>query len=178
MGEFNEDGYSSDRDSNSRRKAGLMTKHFMGRGVFIALRPNIFGHDDEHVTLEYLGHDPSIWQMREAIKKWHNQFAGLPVTVAVNGYANWSAKDDYHNVALIEFREYPDISYIKNWHITLESSRNPLRPYQFDRDEDAFRYDYCDRLWIGYKDAVTKEKKWIEPHNAKHLVKAMEEADA
>lgn len=152
-------------------------RNFMGRGVFVALRPNIFGHENEHVTLEYLGHNPDAGTLSQAVLKWHDQFAGLPVTVKVNGYANWSAKDDYHNVALIEFVEYPSISYIRNWHITIESSRKPLRPYQFDRDEDAFRYDYCDRLWIGYKDAETNEKKWIEPHNAKHLMKAMEEAN-
>jgi hypothetical protein len=152
-------------------------RHFMGRGVFIALRPNIFGKENEHVTLEYLGHNPEANTVLHQTQYWHDTFAGLPVTVKVNGYANWSAKDDYHNVALVEFSEYPDLSYSKNWHITLESSRQPLRPYQFDRDEDAFRYDYCDRLWIGYKDAVTNEKKWIEPHNAKHLVKVMEEAN-
>jgi len=154
-----------------------MTRKFQGRGVFLALRPNIFGIEDEHITVEYLGHNPDATDVVSAVRKWHNEFAGLPVTVAVNGYANWSAKDDYHNVALIEFKEYPSLSFVKNWHITIESSREPLRPYQFDRDEDAFRYDYCDRLWIGYKDATTNEKKWIEPHNAKHLMKAMEESN-
>lgn len=149
-------------------------KHFMGRGVFVALRPNIFGKENEHVTLEYLGHNPTGDDLLAACIKWHDTFAGLPVTVKVNGYANWSAKDDYHNVALIEFAEYPDISFSKNWHITLESSRQPLRPYQFDRNEDAFRYDYCDRLWIGYKDAVTNEKKWIEPGNMDEVMEILE----
>lgn len=153
-------------------------KQFMGRNVFIALRPNIYNVPNEHVTLEYIGHSPDWNALQQSCEDWNNIFAlhheGSAVTVAVNGYANWRAKDDYHNVALVEFKEYPNISYTKNWHITLESSRNPLDPYKYDSDEDAFRYDYCDRLWIGYKDLWSGEKKWIDQNNAKHLVKSVE----
>lgn len=151
----------------------ITTKQFNGRNVFIALRPSIFGHENEHVTLEYIGHNPDWNVLTDTCTKWIDQFAGLPVTVAVNGYANWSAKDDYHNVALVEFREYPELSFSKNWHITLETSSQPIRPMQFDRDQDAFRYDYPDRLWVGYKDS-TGERKWIDAHNAKHVTKMVE----
>jgi hypothetical protein len=87
-----------------------------------------------------------------------------PVTVKVNGYANWyvsnNDKDRYFDVALIGFKEYPELTYSKNWHITLDKSDKPTKPRQFDIEKDGFRYDVCDDLWIGYKD-TNNEPRWI-----------------
>jgi hypothetical protein len=95
---------------------------------------------------------------------WHQMFGCGPVTVEVNGYANWSATNNadrrYFDVALVGFREYPELTYQKNWHITLGKSDKPIKPRQFDHERDAFRYDVCDDLWIGYKDANNKPQ-WI-----------------
>lgn len=133
------------------------------RSVFICLRPEIFGHPNEHVTLEYMGHEPELEEITTKSAEWLNRFGGLPVTVRVNGYANWqSQKLDYHSVALVMFNEYPALSYSKNWHITLESDNEPVEPKQFDAFADAFRYDICDRLWVGYTDAKG-EKRFQEP---------------
>jgi hypothetical protein len=150
----------------------MMVKKIKGTKVFMALRPNIYGLPREHVTLEYLGDNPTGDQVKLAAYDWNKQFAGLPVTVRVNGYANWLAKDEYHHVALINFHEYPELSYVKNWHITLESSRQPIEPRMFDKDVDAFNYDIADRLWLGYTDEHGV-KKFIETHNAHHLIKDM-----
>ena len=140
------------------------------RNAFICLRPTIFGHETEHVTLEYLGHNVDWMELQTKFGQWLDTFGGLPVTVKVNGYGNWVAKEDYHSVALIEFVEYPELSYSKNWHITLESSRQPIEPRKFDKDADAFRYDYADTLWLGYKDEQGV-KGFIEAHKAGTLAK-------
>ena len=149
-----------------------MTKVFNARKVFFCLRPKIFNLPNEHITLEFVGHEPEWDELRDAGNTWVHTFGGFPVTVAVNGYANWRAKTDYHNVALIEFKEYPALSYTKNWHITLESSRQLLKPIQYNPAWDEFKYDYCTTLWLGYTDDKG-EKKFIEFHNAHHLVKNM-----
>lgn len=149
-----------------------MTKRINGTKVFIGLRPKIYGLPREHVTLQFLGDNPTGDEVKLAVHDWLKTFAGLPVTVRVNGYANWLAKDEYHHVALINFHEYPELSYVKNWHITLESSRQPIEPRTFDKDVDAFNYDHVDRLWLGYTDE-NGVKKFIETHNANHLIKDM-----
>lgn len=147
-----------------------MTQIFNARKVFLCLRPKIFNIPNEHLTLEFMGHEPEWKELREAANTWLHTFNGLPVCVVVNGYANWQAKDDYHNVALVRFNEFPQLSFSKNWHITLESSRLPLEPMQFHRDRDAFNYDYATTLWVGYTNDAG-EKKFIEYHNAHHLIK-------
>jgi hypothetical protein len=119
-----------------------------------------------------MGQEPDMFTVDAITNYWLTTFAGLPVTVAVNGYANWRAKDDYHHVALVEFKEYPDLSFSKNWHITLESSRQPIPAYTFDTESDAFRYDICDRLWLGYKD-VFGQKKFIDAEKAHTLVREL-----
>jgi hypothetical protein len=149
-----------------------VSKVFNARKVFLCLRPEIFNLPNEHITLEYIGHEPAWNELQETATTWLHVFNGLPVTVAVNGYANWRAKDDYHNVALIEFKEYPTLSFSKNWHITLESSRQPLKPIMFDKDMDYWKHDYCTTLWIGYSDE-NNVKKFVEFHNAHHLVRTM-----
>lgn len=150
-----------------------MPKRIDATKVFMALRPKIYNIPREHVTLEFLGDNPTWDQVKLAKHDWLKQFAGLPVTVRVNGYANWVAKDEYHHVALINFHEYPELSYKKNWHITLESSRSPIEPRTFDKDVDAFNYDHADSLWLGYTDKHGV-KKFIEAHNAHHLVKDLD----
>lgn len=158
---------------------------FNGTKAFIALRPDIFGHDDEHVTVEYIGHYPDWNDLLTKLQDWETKLGlerdpnkpdnePLPLRVFVNGYANWCAKSEYHHVALVGFQGLPDVSFSKNWHITLESSTEPIRAFTFDKDADAFRYDDIDLLWIGYKDA-NNNKKWISARNAKHLVKTVEE---
>lgn len=154
-------------------------KYFQGTKVFIALRPDIFGHEDEHVTVEYIGHEPEWNSLLTKIQDWESKFGlernpndleyePLPLRLQVNGYANWCAKD-YHHVALVGFKGLPDLSFSKNWHITLETSEHPIPAYTYDKDSDAFRYDDVRELWLGYKDEHNN-KKWISARNAKHLV--------
>lgn len=159
------------------------TRNFMGTKVFIALRPDIFGRPDEHVTVEYIGHFPEWNSLLTKIQDWETKlglerdpnvkdYAPDPLRVKVNGYANWCAKDEYHHVALVGFPSNLDLSFSKNWHITLESSPEPLESFMFDKHEDAFRYDDVTELWLGYKD-VDNNKKWVTVRNAKHLVKQL-----
>lgn len=161
------------------------TQRFMGTKAFIALRPDIFGHEDEHVTVEYLGHYPEWNSVLQKIQDWESRF-GLennpnnhndePVSlrVFVNGYANWCAKDEYHHVALVGFNGLQDLSFSKNWHITLESSNEPIESFTYSKDSDAFRYDDINALWIGYKDRNSNKRKWISARNAKKLVRSMD----
>jgi len=138
---------------------------FQGSRVFIGLRPKIFeGVEDQHITLEYVGSFPEWKELIMKCERWANQFAYMPVTVEVNGYANWSATNNgdsrYFDVALVGFKEYPELTYSKNWHITLGKDTKPIKPRQFDRDLDSFRYDICDDLWIGYK-TKAGDTAWI-----------------
>lgn len=161
------------------------SQHFAGTKAFIALRPDIFGHKDEHVTVEYLGHYPEWNSMLEKIQDWETRFgleknpncsdeSVVPLRVFVNGYANWCAKDEYHHVALVGFDGLQELSFSKNWHITLESSPRPIESYTFDKDADAFRFDNMTELWIGYKDRTSNDRKWISARNAKKLVRSMD----
>lgn len=143
----------------------MTARLFQGSRVFIGLRPKIFENiEDQHITLEYVGSYPEWNSLTSKCEKWRKQFADMPVIVEVNGYGNWSATNNgdsrYFDVALIGFRDYPELTYSKNWHITLGKSSTPVKPRQFDRDADAFRYDICDDLWIGYKDKDGKSQ-WI-----------------
>lgn len=138
---------------------------FQGRRVFIGLRPKIFENvENEHITLEYVGSFPEWSVLLDKCETWYRRFGFGPVTVYVNGYANWAASNNednrYFDVALVGFREYPDLNYTKNWHITLGKSNQPVKPRQFDKDADAFRYSICDDLWVGYKDE-NNEAQWI-----------------
>lgn len=160
-----------------------MSKVFGGKKVFIALRPDIFGHDDEHVTVEWVGNYPDWNTLLTKIQDWEAKFGlerdpnrpnrePLPLRVSVNGYANWCAKEEYHHVALVGFKGLQELSFSKNWHITLESASEPIEPYTFDKNEDAFRYDDIEELWLGYKDE-DNNKRWISTRNAKHLVRTV-----
>jgi hypothetical protein len=137
---------------------------FQGSRVFIGLRPKIFNTDDEHITLEYVGTFPEWNALTAKCERWHRTFGYGPVTVEVNGYANWAATNNgdsrYFDVALVGFKEYPELTYAKNWHITLGKDTKPVKPRQFDRDNDAFRYDICDDIWIGYKD-MNGDSRWL-----------------
>jgi hypothetical protein len=159
-----------------------MTHKFNGTKVFLALRPDIYGVDDEHVTVEYLGNTPDWNEMLEKIVHWEGTFGfednpnktkrfptGV-LEVKTNGYANWCAKNEYHHVALVGFPDNLDLSFSKNWHITLESAAYPLQAFTFDKDADAFRYDHVTELWVGYKDA-DNNRRWVTAKNAKHLVR-------
>ena len=134
---------------------------FQGSRVFIGLRPNIFEKvENEHITLEYVGSYPEWNTLLDKCERWYRTFGYGPVTVEVNGYANWSATNNgdnrYFDVALVGFKEYPELTYTKNWHITLSKDSRPVKPRQFDKERDAFRYDICDDLWVGYKDQNNK----------------------
>lgn len=138
---------------------------FQGSRVFIGLRPNIFERvENQHITLDYIGSYPEWNTLLHQCALWHQRFGNGPVTVEVNGYANWfssnNEKDRYFDVALIGFRDYPELTYLKNWHITLGKSDTPVKPRQFDKERDAFRYDHCDDIWIGYRDP-NGEAKWL-----------------
>lgn len=166
-----------------------MTRNFMGTKVFLALRPDIYGHEDEHVTVEYIGHFPEWNNMLERIIHWEGQFGfednpnkrieygkryptGV-LEVRTNGYANWCAKNEYHHVALVGFPDNLDLSFSKNWHITLESSTAPIKSWTFDKDADFFRYDHVTELWVGYRDK-DNIRRWVTAKNAKHLVRKIE----
>jgi hypothetical protein len=157
----------------------------MGQKVFLALRPDIYGVRDEHVTVEWIGNMPEWNSLLERIQYWEGQFGfeenpnvtdryptGV-LEVRTNGYANWSATREYHQVALVGFPDNLDLSFSKNWHITLESSDVPFKNVLiFDRDADAFRYDHVTELWVGYKDE-DNNRHWVTARNAKHLVKKL-----
>jgi hypothetical protein len=120
--------------------------------------------EDEHITLEYVGSYPEWKELLMKCEAWANKFAYMPVTVEVNGYANWLATNNgdhrYFDVALVAFREYPELTYQKNWHITLGKDTKPIKPRQFDIMKDVDRFDICDDIWIGYK-KPTGETAWI-----------------
>lgn len=141
---------------------------FEGSKVFIALRPKIFGIENEHVTLEYLGSFVEWNYLLARCTEWQWQL-NLPVTVEVNGYANWfNSNNDvprYSDVALIGFKGNQELTFSKNWHITLDQDNKPVKARQFDKDEDSFRYDVCNELWVGYKD-FEGNAKWI-PYEGK-----------
>jgi len=146
-----------------------------GTNLFLCLRPAIFGVEDEHVTLRYFSEDETrVWVIDNAIVHWQNELK-MPVTIKVNGYAGWDTGRKYCHVALVGFHEYPELSWSKNWHITLESSNHPIQPYTYDRDADAFRYDICDRLWLGYKD-LNGERQYIEAEKFYTLVEPVEQS--
>ena len=147
---------------------------FMGTGVFIALRPDIFGHDNEHVTVEWVGHFPEWNTLIHRVAAWEEEFDLMnEVRVEVNGYANWMGKEDYHRVALVRFAGNPDLSFRKNWHITLESSKVPFEKADIvDEEVDRHRFSYCNLLWLGYKNA-NSEKRWL-PVTADFTLEDME----
>jgi hypothetical protein len=136
----------------------------MGTGVFIALRPDIFGVPNEHVTVEWVGHFPEWNTLLHKIQAWECEFdfdVNKSLRVEVNGYANWMGKEDYHRVALVRFKNKQELSFRKNWHITLESSKIPFETADtVDELRDRHRYDWVDNLWLGYKDA-NNDKQWL-----------------
>jgi hypothetical protein len=139
--------------------------YFQGSRVFIGLRTNIFEKvENEHVTLEYVGSFPEWNYLLDRCRNWENTFLYKPVRVSVNGYANWynsnNNEDRYFDVALVQFDGRPQFSMLKNWHITLEKSDSPVDSRSFDKYQDAFRYDDCTDIWIGYKDREGNQK-WI-----------------
>lgn len=143
----------------------MSERTFQGSRVFIGLRPKIFDSiEDEHITLEYVGSFPEWKELLMKCEAWANKFAYMPVTVEVNGYGNWIATNNgdhrYFDVALVAFREYPELTYQKNWHITLGKDTKPIKARQFDIMKDADKFDVCDDIWIGYK-KVTGETAWI-----------------
>lgn len=124
---------------------------FNGSKTFIALRTDMFGVEDEHVTLEFTGAFPEWNDLIRKCKAWKETLCGLPITVVVNGYATWrTQKGRYHKVALVEFHELPELSYEKNWHITLESRMEPFQRMEVPVITDYRRNEICDNIWVGY----------------------------
>ena len=135
---------------------------FNGSRVFIALRTSIFKDfkEGEHVTVEYIGSFPRYDYIVSRLKHWEYEFGGkegFTLRVEVNGYANYIAgspnDERYFQTAMIRFPDYgPELNYSKFWHLTMGKQDHPFeegRP--FNKEVDAFNYDICDDLWIGYK---------------------------
>lgn len=129
---------------------------FNGSKVFIALRPDIFGVDREHVTLEYIGAFPTWDSLLTKCEEWTNVL-GPEIKVKVNGFANWKHRL-FYKVALVEFEGKPKLSMMKNWHITLEQSDKPFNSVPLVTEEDL--EDTCYDLWVGYADSEGN-KHWI-----------------
>lgn len=142
---------------------------FNGTKVFIGLRTDIFGVEREHVTLEYIGAFPSWDELLEKCGFWHSQL-GKEVTINVTGFANWKT-NLYYKVALVEFEGLPDISWSKNWHITLDQSDKPFDSMPLIGEEVLT--DTCLDLWVGFADKFGK-KHWISYSNlSKRLIPAL-----
>jgi hypothetical protein len=137
-------------------------KVFNGGKVFIALRTSLFtpenDNPNEHVTLDFLGSYPAWNRVVSYCEKWERDLK-LPITIETNGFANWqSYAGIYHSVALVAFREYPELNYERNWHITLQSSINPLPSRTFTPLEK--KAQIVDTLWVGYTDK-DGNKQWV-----------------
>ncbi|ASZ72616.1 hypothetical protein NELLIE_44 [Arthrobacter phage Nellie] len=173
---------------------------FMGGKVFLAVRPKLFqfnskeNQDNQHVTMEYIGTLPSLWDLLQKIDEWeeklniavpidktqwHMPHRGMPCMVRVNGYANWynsnNDKERYFDVALVEFPWNKEIGWDKNWHVTLGKSDRPVLPRQFDPSIDGQRVDYLDTLWIGFK-TKDGESKWLSADGFRELYKQWDES--
>lgn len=137
------------------------TDYFPGTKVFIALRTDMFGVENEHITLDFHGAFAETNKVLENCERFKNLFYGLPIQVAVNGYANWRTSNNmFHHVALVEFMGRPNFQG-RNWHVTLESRDEPflreeLYPVQLDEPLNS-----CEDIWIGYTTLDGKEKKWL-----------------
>jgi hypothetical protein len=150
---------------------------FNGSRVFLALRTSIFKDFDkgEHITLEFLGSFPKYSLLVDKLKDWQYTFNGFKprehfaVRVEVNGYANYIAgspnDERYFQTAMIRFPEYgPELNYSKFWHLTMGKQDQPFEEARvFDKEVDAFNYDICDDIWIGYKDQ-NNELRWVSGH--------------
>lgn len=124
---------------------------FNGTKTFIALRTDLFGVENEHVTLEFTGAFPEWHDLIRKCKTWKETLCGLPITVEVNGYATWKTpKLRYHKVALVEFVELPELSMEKNWHITLDSRMEPFSRFEVPVITEYKRQEICDNIWVGY----------------------------
>lgn len=142
---------------------------FNGTKVFICLRTDIFGVEDEHVTMEYLGAFPTWDHLLNRCNYWDNMFGGS-FPVEVNGFANWK-NDLYYKVALIKFPTMPKINFLKNWHITLQKSAKPFDSMPVFTEE--ILKDECFSLWVGYSDK-DGNKCWISHRDiSKRLIPAL-----
>lgn len=140
-----------------------------GSRVFIGLRTSIFKDFDkgEHITVEFLGSFPEWSRVQDRLAYWEEKFKTFPLRVEVEGYANYTAGEGrYFQVAMMKFPELgQDINYLKFWHLTMGKQDEPFKVARaFDPDVDAFNYDVCDDLWVGYKDK-DNNLQWSPYHN-------------
>jgi hypothetical protein len=108
----------------------------------------------------------------DKLRDWQYTFNGFKpnkdftVRVEVNGYANYIAgtpgDERYFQTAMIHFPDFgPELNYSKFWHLTMGKQDHPFEEARaFDKNADAFNYDVCDDLWIGYKD-VEGNLQWV-----------------
>lgn len=129
---------------------------FNGSKVFIGLRTDIFGVDREHITLEYIGAFPTWDELLEKCAFWESQL-GDAVRVNVTGFANWKT-NFFYKVALVEFEGKHDLSWSKNWHITLEQQAKPFDSMPIISEETLS--DTCYDLWVGFADK-DGNKHWV-----------------
>lgn len=145
-----------------------MGNTLQGSRVFIALRTAIFKDFErgEHITVEFIGSFPDWNLVSERLKYWEGVFKTFPVKVEVNGYANYTAGDGrYFQVAMMKFPEHnTNLNYSKFWHLTMGKQDEPFKEARaFDPEVDAFNYDICDDLWVGYKDK-NNVLRWLPYH--------------
>lgn len=129
---------------------------FNGTKVFICLRTDIFGVEREHITLDYVGAFPTWDELLYRCNEWEQTFKG-EVKVNVTGFANWKT-NLFYKVALVGFEGLPEVSWSKNWHITLEQSEKPFDSMPIIGNDTLS--DTCYGLWVGYADKLGN-KRWI-----------------
>lgn len=132
-----------------------MNNVFRGKSVYLAFRTDMFDVENEHMTLKFMGNDPEWKDLMQEAEVWQSM---LPVGIEQNGIATWRNKDEYHHVALMSFQGHPSL-FGRNWHVTLESSPEPITadPYDSYLAASQMMLD----IWIGFKDHGTGYKRWV-----------------
>lgn len=116
--------------------------------VFIALRPNFFNFEDEHITLKYFD-KAKLWEVMDAAMRLRKF---VPTEVRINGFANWRGMgDSFYEVALIDPFANPRLfQEIRTPHVTIRKSGGPLSNATFDPQYFG-ESQIVDSLWVGKK---------------------------
>jgi hypothetical protein len=116
--------------------------------VFLALRTDYFGVEDEHMTLKYFN---SV------------NFAGLihiaselspyvPTALKLNGFANYQTNGVHYEVAMVDFFDNPHLyQYTRFPHITIRKSDKPLSCATFVPEIYGTEIKIIDTIYLGKK---------------------------
>lgn len=117
--------------------------------VFIALRTDFFGDEDEHITLQYF-HKADFNHVIGRAKTLREY---VPTEIELNGFANWKGSGEraYYEVALVNAFENPFLfKNVRTPHITLRMSGGPISNATFDPRYYGSK-QIADQLWLGKK---------------------------